>query len=125
MDNSEAKTPHVSFLQAQTNKYQGYTQRLTEHWNTNGLSIVIKPSQNSINQKTYDSTLSQEFNQEYSTLFFQQLDQVITSSTIKVELTECTLRSIVTHTEQYLSGLVLPPQEIHLLHDKFLSDCQN
>ena len=112
---------HASFLQAQTKEYQGHTTRLEElnlaleHQQTIQSNKIIPKQYQPKQLKTFDSALSEEFNQKYSTIFFQQLDKVITSNTIKAKLTECTLTSIVTQTEQYLSRLALPTQEIRLL----------
>lgn len=122
-------TSHASFLQVQTEEYQGHATRLLdlklalEHQQTIQSNKTIPKQYQPKQLKTFDSTLSQEFNQKYSTLFFQQLDRVITSNTIKLKLTECTM-SIVTQTELYLSRLTLSTQDICSLYDKFLSDCQ-
>ena len=123
-------TSHASFLQAQTKEYQGHSTRLVdlklalEHQQTIQSNNIIPKQYQPKQLKTFDSSLSQEFNRKYNTLFFQQLGQVITSNTIKIKLIECTLMSIVTQTEQYLSRLTLPAQEMCLLYDKSLSDCQ-
>ena len=130
ISNHGAATSYASFLQAQTKEYQDHTTRLKELKLALEHQMIIQsnkiiPKQYQPKQlKTFDSALSQEFNQKFSTLFFQQLDKVITSNTIKVKLTECTLTSIVTQTEKYLSTLALPTQEICLIYDKFVSDCQ-
>ena len=123
-------TSHASFLQVQTEEYQGHATRLMdlklalEHQQTIQSNKAIPKQYQPKQLKTFDSKLSQEFNQKYSTLFFQQLDRVITSNTIKLKLTECTMTSIVTQTELYLSRLTLSTQDICSLYDKFLSDCQ-
>ena len=121
-------TSHASFLEVQTEEYQGHATRLMdlklalEHQQTIQSNKAIPKQYRPKQLKTFDSTLSQEFNQKYSTLFFQQLDRVITSNTIKLKLTECTMTSIVPQTELYLSRLTLSTEDICSLHDKFLSD---
>lgn len=123
-------TSHASFLQVQTKEYQGHAIRLMdlksalEHQQTIQSNKVIPKQYQPKQLKTFDSALSQEFNQNYSALFFQQLDRVITSNTIKLKLTECAMTSIITQTELYLSRLTEPTQDICSLYDKFLSDCQ-
>ena len=76
-------------------KAQGTENRI-EHQESN----KIIPKQYQPKQlKTFDSALLEEFNQKYNTLFFQQLEKVITTNTIKLKLTECMLASIITQRD--------------------------
>ena len=121
-------TSHDLFLQAQSREYQGHTLRLRE------LNIALEhqrliqnnkfiPKQYLPKQlKTFTSTLAEEFEQKYQTLFFQHLDKVIVSNTIKITLIEATLTNIITQTECYLNTLMISPQEITKLYDQFVSD---
>ena len=69
-----------------------------------------------------NTSLTDDFKQKYHHLFFEHLNQVITCNTIAQELEEARLRSIISHTEQYLATINTPPTTIAHLHQKFLAE---
>ena len=65
-------------------------------------------------------SLQEDFEKEYSTLFFNHLDKVITQNQVSKELEEGVLQAIVTHTIQHLSQLDKPLSEIQQLYHTFV-----
>ena len=130
VNNHRAMTSHTSFLEIQTKQYQDYAAKSSE------LKITLEHQQSIQSRKcipkqylpkqlkTLDSALTEEFNQQYTTLFFRQLEKVITNNSIKLKLMACTMTSIIVQTERYLSTLALPTQEVAMLHKKLLSEIQ-
>ena len=71
---------------------------------------------------TGNPSLSIDFHQEYSTLFFEYLDKVITHNVISQELEESQLRNIISHTEKVLATAEVPPETTSQLYRKFVSE---
>ena len=123
-------TSYATFLCAQSEEYQETHTKLKEvklaleHQQNIDISRIIPKQYQPKQLKSFDTSLTKDFIQEYETLFFKQLRKVITNNTIKTKLFESRLNSIVAETEQHLSTLELPPKEMYAIHKKFLSDNQ-
>ncbi len=130
MATSSVQTGIESFLQRQTQQYQ-------QHLTTRNKTIKTIRYQNNI--KTYrtipkqylplqtpeliiqDTTLSRQFDQQYESLFFDNLDKVITQNTITLELENARLRDIIQQTEKHLTTVTAPTDVITQLHRNFLT----
>ena len=119
---------HVSFLEKQSTEYQTCLEALRnvratlEHQQNIEISRIIPKKYQPKLLKTSEPTLMEEFRQNYNDLFFQQLERAITSNTIELSLLESRSASILTQTEDYLSTLSLPPEDIKILYNKFLRE---
>ena len=67
-------------------------------------------------------SLQEEFEKEYSTLFFNHLDKVITQNQVSKELEDGALQAIITQTIQHLSQLDKPLSEIQQLYHTFIQN---
>ena len=119
---------HTTFIRKQSNEYQQTTIKLKnlettlEHQQIIQSNRIIPKQYQCKLLKTFDTSLTERFNQEHSNLFFQQLDCAITSNSINVELLKARLTSIVIQTEQELSTLCLSQGEVSTLYIEFLKE---
>ncbi len=130
MATSFAQTEIEAFLEQQTQQYQ-------QHLTTRNKTIKTLRHQNNIKAyrtipKLYlppktpeliiqDTTLSRQFDQQYESLFFDNLDKVITQNTITLELENARLRHIIQQTEKHLTTVTAPTNVITQLHCNFLT----
>ena len=99
-------TSHTTFIRKQSNEYQQTTIKLKDLETTLEHQQIIQSNRIIPKQyqckllKSFDTSITERFNQEHSNLFFQQLDCAITSNSINVELL---ITSIVVRSHTYSS----------------------
>ena len=80
------------------------------------------PRQHTANPPTTgQSTINAKFKEQCKQLFFQQLDEAITSNITSLELHTTHLESILTQTERHLANTTETKEEITKLYQNFLS----
>ena len=73
-----------------------------------------------LESKTNNTSLIDEFNQQYESLFMEHLKEVLSKNIISLEIQKATLTSIITQTEQHLASSCLSQEEIKKMFHKFL-----
>ena len=116
------------FLEQQSKDYKSHLdnrnrlENAIRYHNQIKISLVIprqfKPKV--LNPVSRAISLQEEFEKDYSTLFFNHLDKVITQNQVSKELEEGALKAIIAHTIQHLSQLDKPLSEIQQLYHTFI-----
>ena len=68
------------------------------------------------------TALISDYQQKFRDLFFQHLNDVISSNTIALELEEAQMKQIILHTEYYLAKSTEDNPTITLYHQQFLTN---
>ena len=117
-----------AYVQAQTIEYQKHLtttkdlESMIHHQQRLQDLRVIPNSYRPKLLQTNNTSLTEEFNKQYESLFMEHLNKVLTSNIISLQLQKATLISIITQTEQHLSSSSLPQKEIKKMYCKFLSE---
>ena len=117
-----------SFLSKQSEAYQRHLRAIRTLEKTLHQQQEVKQFQtipkkhNPIPLETADATLTTKFNQQYKQLFFQHLNEVITSNTVHLQLHKVNLASILAQTERHLSSLNSSHENITQLYQQFLAE---
>jgi hypothetical protein len=118
----------ATFLQTQSTEYQHHLMQVKELTATLEHQLIIQSYKTipkeylPLTLKTSNPSLTDEFNSQYSQLFFQHLQKVVTSNQIKAELHKATLTSIIVQTEAHLSKSSLPQEQLRALYTQFKLD---
>ena len=115
------------FLEQQSKEYRSHLESRNRLENAIRYQHQIKVSRmiprqfkpKVLNPVSRAISLQEEFEKEYSILFFNHLEKVITQNQVSKEL-ESVLQAIITHTIQHLSQLDKPIAEIQQLYYTFI-----
>ena len=116
------------FLEQQSKEYRSHLENRNRLENAIRYQHQIKISRmiprqfkpKVLNPVSRAISLQKEFEKEYSILFFNHLEKVITQNQVSKELEEGVLQAIITHTIQHLSQLDKPIAEIQQLYYTFI-----
>ena len=115
------------FVQRQTAEYQKHLaiiqdlEATVHHQQTLLDHKVIPSSYQPKALKTSSTTLQEEFNKKYETLFMEHLNKVLTSNVISLQMHKASLTSIILQIEKQLSISLLSKEKIKNIYHKFLS----
>lgn len=126
---------HVSdiktFLESQSNELQKYTERKSElermiqyHQNIQTHRTIprkFKPSSVPTSAQP-NTTLVDDFNQKYETLFFSHLNKVISANLVSLEVTKSAIENVLMQTENHLSSAQIPSLTLTQLYEEFLAN---
>lgn len=118
------------FLEQQSKEYKYHLENRNKLENAIRYHHQIKTSRiiprqfkpKVVNPVSRAISLQEEFEKQYSTLFFNHLDKVITQNQVSKELEEGALQAILTQTIQHISQLDKPVSEIQQLYHTFIQN---